>query len=506
MDECRSETFEEQYRKYINRRIYGLSDLEAAEELGVLKVRRQPYLNLTGKNVILAIADTGIDYTHPVFRYPDGRSRVIAIWDQTARDENGVPFGRIYTQTELNEALKMADPLSVVPVTDPQGHGTFLAGLAAGNEVSEENFTGMAPGAEILVVKLRQAEECLKRFWFVAPETPAYEEADLIEAVNFMISTAKAREKELVILFGIASSQGDHNGVGNFAAYLNLLSLQQGRAVVVSGGNEGNVARHFRSRSYEGISYQDVELRVADVKDGVYVDFWADAPDLYGLGFVSPTGEVIEKLPTRTSFRETIPFVFEPTVIYVVYERVEPVTGATHIRIFIKEPVDGIWKIRIFQEEVYGGNFDLWLPIGPFVQGKAMFLKPDPEVTITEPGNADQVLTITAYSGESGGIALDSSRGFTRDGIVKPDLAAPGINVRGPIRGGLYTARSGSSVAAALGAGVAALLMEYDSSYTGVQIKNYLIRGAVRDQRGYPNTEFGWGKMNLYDTLENMRT
>jgi subtilisin family serine protease len=170
-------------------------------------------------------------------------------------------------------------------------------------------------------------------------------------------------------------------------------------------------------------------------------------------------------------------------------------------------PTAGIWTIRVYaEEEMLNGRFDMWLPITPFLSDDTYFLEPEPDTTITEPGNADQVLTITAYSGESGGIALDSSRGFTRNGIVKPDLAAPGINVRGPIRGGLYTARSGSSVAAALGAGVAALLMEYDSSYTGVQIKNYLIRGAVRDQRGYPNTEFGWGKMNLYDTLENMRT
>ena len=261
----------------------------------------------------------------------------------------------------------------------------------------------------------------------------------------------------------------------------------------------------LQSQSYEGIVYQDVEVRVADISDGLYMEFWADAPDLYGIGFVSPTGEVVEKLPVRISYRETIPFVFEPTIIYVVYERVEPVTGAALIRIFMKNPTDGIWKIRIFQEEVYGGRFDLWMPIRQFVQGEAVFLKPDPETTITEPGNAAQVMTLTAYSSESGGIDLDSSRGFTRAGRVKPDLAAPGVNVRGPIRGGLYTARSGSSVAAALGAGIALLLMEYDKNYTGVQIKNYLIRGAKRDMRGYPNTEFGWGKMDIYETMINMR-
>ena len=214
MDECKTELFEEGYRKYAGRRLYGLSDLAAAEELGVLRLRRQPYLNLTGRNLILGIADTGIDYTHQVFRFPDGRSRILAIWDQTAEGGEGagleVPYGSVYTQAEINEALESENPLALVPVNDPLGHGTFLTGLAAGNEAAEESFTGIAPGAEILVVKLQQAEDCLKQFWFVDRETPAYEESDLIAAVDFMISFAQEREREMVLLFGVSSSQGAH--------------------------------------------------------------------------------------------------------------------------------------------------------------------------------------------------------------------------------------------------------------------------------------------------------
>lgn len=251
--------------------------------------------------------------------------------------------------------------------------------------------------------------------------------------------------------------------------------------------------------------YQDVEIRCSGIKEGLYIEFWADAPDLYGIGFVSPTGEVVEKLPARPYLQETLSFIFEQTIIYVIYERVEEITGATLIRIFMRNPTDGIWKLRIFQEEVYGGRFDLWMPITPFIQGEAVFLRPDPETTITEPGNGRQSLTVSAYSTETEGIYLESSRGFTRDGMVKPDLAAPGVNVKGPVRGGLYTRRSGTSVAAALAAGIALLLMEYEPGYTGVQIKNYLIRGAIRDARRYPNTEFGWGKIDIYETLLSMR-
>lgn len=508
MSECRDIPFSEQYETYLNTRLYALSDLTTAEETGVLRLRRQPYLKLTGRGIVFGIADSGIDYTHPVFRYRDGRSRILAIWDQTAEKtaDSRVPFGRIYSQEEIDGALQSENPLETVPVTDPNSHGTFMAGLAAGNEVLEEDFTGMAPEADLLVVKLRQTERCRKEFWFIAEETPAYEETDVLTAVDFMICFCRERGQGLTIFLGIASNQGSHAGFGEFSGYLNLINAQRSRAVVLSGGNEGNEAHHFMSRSYEGVLFQDVEVRLKDVKEGLYMEFWGEVPDVYGIGFVSPTGEVIEKLPIRTTLRETIPFVFEPTVIYVTYERAEAVSGATLIRIRMVNPTDGVWKIRIFHEEVYGGRFDLWLPVSAFVQGEAQFLKPDPETTITDPGNANQCMTVTAYSMETGGLYLYSSRGFARNGAVKPDVTAPGTNVRGPVRGGLYAARSGSSVAAAIAAGLTVLMMQYDPEYTGVQIKNLFIRGAERGEGEYPNTQFGWGKIDIYETLEKLRS
>lgn len=507
MDECNFPIFSERAERYLNTRLYGLADLTAAEETGVLKLRRQPYFHLSGRGIILGIADTGIDYTHPVFRYGDGRSRILAIWDQTAEteDHGAVPFGKIYLQEQINEALERKDPFSLVPVTDEIGHGTFMAGLAAGNEEEEESFTGIAPEADLLVVKLRQAESCVKDFWYVAEETPAYTEEDLIAATDFMIAFAQQRAQEMVLYYGICSSQGDHNGKGEFSGYLDLISRQSGRMVVAAAGNEGNAAHHFRSRSYEGVLFQDVEVRISNVKKGLYIEFWADAPDLYGIGFVSPTGEVVEKLPRRPVLRETIPFLFEGTTVYVIYERAEAQTGAALIRIFMEHPVDGIWKLRIYQEEIYGGRFDLWMPISAFIQGEAVFLKPDPETTITEPGNSEQGMTVSAYSIETGGTYLDSSRGYTRNERIKPDLAAPGVNILGPVRGGLYTRRSGTSGAAAIAAGISVLMMEYNPAYTGVQIKSYLIRGAKRNAREFPNTEFGWGEIDIYETLLTLR-
>ena len=134
-----------------NQRLYALADMSAAEETGVLKLRRRNYPNLTGRGVLFGIADSGIDYTHPVFRFGDGSSRILAIWDQTAE--------RVYEKGEIDEALKSENPLGIVPVTDETSHGTFMTGLAAGNVVEEEGFSGIAPDAQIVVVKLRQAKK-----------------------------------------------------------------------------------------------------------------------------------------------------------------------------------------------------------------------------------------------------------------------------------------------------------------------------------------------------------
>ena len=182
MRNCEVIPFSEEYEKYLEKRLYGLADLTAAEETGVLKLRRQPYLELTGRNIIFGIADTGIDYTHSVFRYGDGRSRILAIWDQAAENapESEVPFGKIYLQAQINEALQSDRPFEIVPAGDEIGHGTFAAGLAAGREMEEAAFTGIAPDAELLVVKLRQADHCLKKFWYIADESPAYTEEEWI--------------------------------------------------------------------------------------------------------------------------------------------------------------------------------------------------------------------------------------------------------------------------------------------------------------------------------------
>ena len=167
----------------------------------------------------------------------------------------------------------------------------------------------------------------------------------------------------------------------------------------------------------------------------------------------------------------------------------------------MENPSPGIWKIRVFKENVLNGRFDIWLPMERFVKQDTKFLNPDPYTTICEPGNGTFPMTVTAYDNRNGALFFQAGRGYTRDGRVKPDFAAPGVNLYGPEANGSYRLGTGTSVAAAVTAGCAILLLSYRYFYTGLQIKNLLIKGTVRNQLLYPNREWGYGKINLYDSF-----
>ena len=142
-------------------------DMQVLEETGAAQVRRSG-LDLTGQGVLAAVIDTGIDYTNTVFQLGNQTTKIQYIWDQTIQGEDPpMPYGygTEYTKEQIDEALQAENPLEIVPSQDTSGHGTFLAGMIAGNEVQEENFSGIAPGSELVVVKLKQAKSYLKEYY-----------------------------------------------------------------------------------------------------------------------------------------------------------------------------------------------------------------------------------------------------------------------------------------------------------------------------------------------------
>ena len=176
----------------------------------------------------------------------------------------------------------------------------------------------------------------------------------------------------------------------------------------------------------------------------------------------------------------------------------------------IRDYVDsGIWTIELLPEKVVTGRYDFWLPVAEATGGRSRFLYPDENVTLTVPSTANKVITVSAYDSALNGIAYFSGRGFTRRNQIKPDLCAPGVNIRSASPGGGYSVRSGTSMATPFVSGSSALLMQYgiiegrDPYLYGEKIKAYLIRGAKQFPifEEYPNQVLGYGALCLFDSM-----
>lgn len=489
-------------------RLFGLLEISHLDAAGVLELQRNPNFDILGQDVILGVVDTGIDYLHPAFINTDGTSRIGVLWDQSIPSEepdSKFPYGTIYTKENIDQALRSENPRDVVPSTDDDGHGTFLAGVAAGRVIEEENFQGVAPLCELAVVKLKKAKEYLRNFWLVPSDVTAFQETDIFLAIEFIQDYAYQQQKPFVILLGCGTNSGNHGESDYLKNYINNISTFSGRGIVLAAGNEGSLGHHYMGNGLDNREYQDIEIQVGEGEEGFTAEFWADAPDLYTVGFLSPGGEYVEKIPISVSGGGVeAKFIFEPARITVFYEPVERTSGDLLIWIRMMNPSPGIWKIRIFKEKVLNGRYDIWLPMEYFIHPDTRFLNPDPDTTICEPGNATGPMTVTAYDHRSETLFFQASRGYTRDGRIKPDFAAPGVNIYGPGLNGRYRTGTGTSVAAAVTAGCAVLLLSYRSFYTGLQIKNLLIKGTVRNQLIYPNREWGYGKIDIYNSLTSL--
>lgn len=495
-------------------KLFTLLDLESLEASGILAVQNQPVLGLKGQDVLIGFIDTGIDYTHSAFRRPDGLSRIVGIWDQTL--QTGQPpfdlnYGTAYSQEELNQALGMEDPFSLVPSRDENGHGTFLAGVAAGSALPQQSFSGAAPEALIAMVKLKPAKEYLKEIFYVTGSAPAYQSTDIMLGIRYLILLADALKKPLVICIGLGSNQGSHSGSSPLDSMLSVTDQYRGIHAVTAAGNEAGKAHHFYGTAANSGAYEAVEILVEPGTSGFCAELWGQPPEVYAVGFESPLGEVIQKLPPRISFSENISFILENTRIFVTSEIVQTVSGQQLIFIRFSDPTPGSWKIRVYTDSFNNGNYHIWLPITGFSDPDVRFLRPNPDTTLTVPSASVSTMTTAAYNAYDNSLFLNSSRGFTRTGQIKPDFAAPGVNVFGPnLRGGFTTA-TGTSVATAITAGACAQMVEWGMRRTpprifnNSELKALFIRGADRSrQELYPNREWGYGTLNVYQVFSSL--
>lgn len=492
---------------------YTYMDMEAAGASGITRLHDHPYLKLRGKGTAVAVIDSGIDYQNAVFRNAGG-SRIAYLWDQSLEDGTDiagteVPYGRLFRKNDIDQALAFEDPFSVVPSRDTNGHGTALAGIAAGNMVPGENFTGAAPEATLIIIKVKPAKQYLRNFYLYPPDAEVFQENDVMMAIAYAISWAKKLEMPLSICLGIGSSQGAHLGTNALSQYVDYVANFSQVSVSVAAGNEGNTRNHSTGIFSQGREQVVTELRVAEREQGFTMEFWGEPPEIYGLSIQSPTGEILEVSSSIGSRTQELSFVFVETKVYVNYILIERQTGYSLVYIRFFHPASGIWKIFTRGKNRQNVQFHMWLPVEGLISQDTYFLEPSPYTTVTAPGDARNSITTTAYQHRDGSIYIAAGRGYTPDGMITPHLAAPGVNVKVPLVRGGFGTRSGTSISAAQTAGIAALLFEWaiirdnQPFFTGSGVKYYLQRGARREENmQYPNPEWGYGKVNLYHTFE----
>jgi hypothetical protein len=243
------------------------------------------------------------------------------------------------------------------------------------------------------------------------------------------------------------------------------------------------------------------------------MELWGQSPSIFTIDILSPSGEYIPRIDAVRNENRVITFIFDPTTIYLDNRIVESESGDQLILIRFDKPSTGIWKFRVYEKGDILIGFHIWLPMEGFISGDTFFTRSDPYTTILALGNAQLPVTVTAYNITDDSLYMNASRGYTRTGFIKPNVAAPGVAVTGPALDQSFTEYTGTSPAAAHTAGVVAMLLEWGIikgnlvGMSTIEINKLLIRGARRDKNlEYPNRDWGYGILDVFNVFDSLRS
>ncbi len=495
--------------------LYGLTNDISLEASGIIKLRNMPTFNLRGKGVLIGFADTGIDYTNPVFQNTDKTTRIAALWDQTIESDPksvNVPYGTEYSSEMINRALMSGDSYQIVPSKDEIGHGTMVAGIAAGNEIPEKGFYGVAPDSELIMVKLKPAKAYLKEYYRIPENQICFQENDLLFALQYLLNYASYVNKPIVLCITCDTSRYSRDGKDLLSSWLSLQASYPGIAALVPAGNEGRARRHFHGVINETPGYDTVELNIPQNETGLTMGLWGSSPNIFTLDIISPSGEYIPKIIVKLNETQEVRFIFESTIIYIHYQIVEPDTGDQMIFLRFINPAKGIWKFNVYGKGLFPMDFNIWLPMNDFVLPDTYFIRSDPDTTLLSLSCSTIPITVTAYNAADNTLFTQAGLGYTRNNMVKPDIAAPGVNILSPSINQEFIRVTGTSAAVAHAAGVAAMLMEWgevEGKYRNMStqdIKVFMTRGARRETDDvYPNKNWGYGILDIFNVFESLK-
>lgn len=450
---------------------------------------------LFGKGILVAVIDSGIAYANEDFRKEDGSTRIRVLWDQSISGNPPAHYnlGTEYTEEQINEALQQenrSEQLKIVPSIDSSGHGTAVAGIAAGNGSQK----GVAPESDLVIVKL------------ASPRKDGFPRTtELMQAMDYVVRKAREFEMPVAINISFGNTYGAHDGTSLLERFIADISNYWKSVICIGSGNEGASAGHTSGQVQQDIDTV-VQLAIQEMEQTVNLQLWKQYSDVMEISLVSPSGVKIGP------FREILGsqrLTIGETELLVYYGEPSPYSIKQEIYIdFLPRDTyitAGIWEIVLTPRKIVTGEFEMWLPSENVLNKGTAFLYPSEQRTLTVPSTADRVISVGAYDALTFTYADFSGRG----GEGKPDLVAPGVRVVAPTREGTYEAVSGTSFATPFVAGAAALLMEWgivrgnDLYLYGEKVKAYLQRGArpLPAFIEYPNKQVGYGALCVRDSL-----
>lgn len=478
----------------INRGTFG--GVVATEEMGVNFFKNNPNINITGRGTLISIADTGIDYLHPDFIYPDGTSKIVYLWDQTKEGTppDGFYIGTEYTREDINRAIAENDPsLS----QDEVGQGTMLSGICAGLGNVNSEYAGIAEDSELIIIKLGKIDDF-------------YNSAMLFAASQYAYKKAFELGRPLVInmSLGTSSLAGLTNRSNSEKAF-----FTRGLCITAGAGNEGNTQTHTSGIiPYVGGSVE-VELELNEDEEELSLELWLNRPDKADVIIVSPTGEESKSVGISNYNKVTGLFDLEGTEYSITYIYPTTFSGQQFTNVTLKNAKRGVWKIRLVGVYIITGRYNLYLPNRELLKSGTRFREVDPFYTINYPAIQDDLITIGAYNTINGSLWQSSSRGPTIEDRLKPDIVAPGVNIIAAYPGNTYATITGTAAASAHAAGAAAMYFQYtfvDGRYPNQayvqKIKTFMQAGARKDSNTvYPNTNSGYGLLDVRGMFDVLR-
>lgn len=472
------------------------------DSAGTDYIYKNPYITTTGKDVLIAIIDSGIDYLHPDFINENNTSKIVSIWDQESNKKQppkGFIFGSEFTREDINTAIMENDKTLSV---DNIGTGTIAAGISSGNGRLNSQYKGVAVDSELVVVKLREYKDT-----YIEGRIN-YQKSDFLSAIRYVLDVAKKEDKFLIINFTIGLAA---KSIIELTLLETFREINEAGVIFISGaGNEGNTDIHYEGNISANNGFQDIIIQVGQQKN-LDITLTNIGPDKIGASIISPSGELSYQImysPDYYVYRGKFNLEDTDYEMRLIYPWLESAHQELTINLFNIKP--GIWTLRLIPEFIINGSYDVYLPNKNLISSQTRFSDPASTSTITMYAAIEKVITIGAYNDKTDSIWIGSSKGPVKQKGIKPDIVAPGIDIISPYIDGEYNTSTGTGVSSSIVSGVIALIVQYireqNAFYKEVlytqQLKTYLMLGATKkDIYEYPNISQGYGILNLKDTI-----